>query len=66
MSTQESEKSGAAAVDTMENSEPPKEPAPVKSGRQRDERYLCGCRICFCGAAVEYPGDVCSICSKYL
>ncbi|KAK3309784.1 uncharacterized protein B0T15DRAFT_14117 [Chaetomium strumarium] len=28
-------------------------------------RYICDCKICICGAAVDYPGDVCATCIKY-
>ncbi|KAK3300683.1 uncharacterized protein B0H64DRAFT_20790, partial [Chaetomium fimeti] len=27
--------------------------------------YLCECCLCICGAPVDYPGDVCHVCSKY-
>jgi len=30
-----------------------------------NRNYFCGCRDCYCGAAVECPGDVCSTCSRY-
>ncbi|KAL2135007.1 hypothetical protein VTI74DRAFT_10142 [Chaetomium olivicolor] len=68
MPINESEKCGTAAVTAVDNKITTEEqqPKPVTRTRcESNDRYLCGCRICVCGAAVEYPGDVCSICCKY-
>ncbi|KAK3897638.1 hypothetical protein C8A05DRAFT_38799 [Staphylotrichum tortipilum] len=29
-----------------------------------DGPYICDCRLCICGRAVEFPGDMCFECSK--
>ncbi|EAQ92984.1 predicted protein [Chaetomium globosum CBS 148.51] len=51
----------AAAVDVGSNTT-----TGVTSRRQVCEgAYFCDCCLCICGASVEYPGDVCCVCSKY-
>ncbi|GAB1310688.1 hypothetical protein MFIFM68171_00898 [Madurella fahalii] len=58
-----SEKDGAGLITTLEK--PVARPQPVNRKDNEDRHYICGCKNCICGGAVEYPGDICSICSKY-
>ncbi|AEO70650.1 12cd6c88-8ac3-4cad-b20a-fe24abf99e92 [Thermothielavioides terrestris] len=44
----------------------PKESKPqAVSRRNSGGNYICGCSLCICGGAVEYPGDVCYTCIKF-
>ncbi|KAK4249465.1 hypothetical protein C7999DRAFT_30052 [Corynascus novoguineensis] len=41
-------------------------PRAARTMRQQCEgSYFCECRLCICGAPVEYPGDVCYSCNKF-
>ncbi|KAK4239414.1 hypothetical protein C8A03DRAFT_32514 [Achaetomium macrosporum] len=59
-----SNKAGEAAVATDTSAGGTVSNGHAASGR-KNASYMCGCRLCICGAAVDYPGDVCSTCSKY-
>ncbi|KAH6619395.1 hypothetical protein B0J18DRAFT_433971 [Chaetomium sp. MPI-SDFR-AT-0129] len=37
---------------------------PKSSKEEVVGNYICECSLCICGAPVECPGDVCSICVK--
>ncbi|KAK4132772.1 hypothetical protein BT67DRAFT_443458 [Trichocladium antarcticum] len=63
MPTKDSEKTYESKATTMAKASVPTQPVSV--GDSDNRYYTCVCKLCICGGAVDYPGDICDICSKY-